>query len=161
MPKKGQIKTHCKWGHNYTPENTYLMGGIRQCKACRARRSSTWAKQNKEHNARKTALWRSRHPEKKIAGYRRSNLRRYKMSLGEYEAMSVAQAGVCAICSEPCPTGKRLAVDHDHVSGRVRGLLCASCNNGLGRFRDDVDRLQRAADYLARANFDARVRKCQ
>jgi hypothetical protein len=50
-----------------------------------------------------------------------------------YEATLAAQGGGCAICGESCPTGRVLAVDHDHVTGAVRGLLCAPCNWGLSR----------------------------
>jgi hypothetical protein len=45
----------------------------------------------------------------------------------------------------------RLNVDHCHVTGKVRGILCNSCNNGLGRFRDNPDLLLKAADYLQQA----------
>jgi hypothetical protein len=59
------------------------------------------------------------------------------------------QSGVCKICGEPCPTYKHaLAVDHNHTTGKVRGLLCNNCNNGLGRFRDNPQYLRAAADYL-------------
>jgi hypothetical protein len=53
----------------------------------------------------------------------------------------------CAICGAP-PGEKRLAIDHSHATGRVRSLLCISCNNGLGRFKDDPALLRSAADYL-------------
>ena len=68
-----------------------------------------------------------------------------------YEAMLQVQNGHCAIC--PCTpeeNGKMLAVDHDHVSGRVRGLLCRRCNLGLGNFRDMPGVLRAAATYLER-----------
>jgi len=66
----------------------------------------------------------------------------------DYEDMFVRQGGVCALCYEPCETGKRLAVDHDHTTGRIRSLLCSGCNTGLGKFRESQELLRNAADYL-------------
>jgi hypothetical protein len=66
--------------------------------------------------------------------YRRADTlqRKFGISLDEYDAMLKSQSGVCAICAKPCATGKRLAVDHNHKTGAVRGLLCSSCNIKLG-----------------------------
>lgn len=63
------------------------------------------------------------------------------------------QGGVCAVCGCPEKNSRygRLAVDHNHENGEVRGLLCDSCNNGLGRFGDNPDRLISAAAYLIRS----------
>ena len=65
------------------------------------------------------------------------------------------QNNVCAICKNP-ETAKdkktncvrRMAIDHDHNTGAIRGLLCSNCNNGLGRFKDSRDYLQSAIKYL-------------
>lgn len=62
--------------------------------------------------------------------------------------MKNSQGGVCAICE--CPDKKRLSVDHDHQTGKIRGLLCANCNLALGNFKDDPDRLAKAIVYLKR-----------
>lgn len=69
----------------------------------------------------------------------------YGITLVQYERLFEKQSGGCAICGR---NQKRLCVDHDHISGRVRGLLCNSCNNGLGRFKDNPKSLRKAADYL-------------
>ncbi len=95
------------------------------------------------------------HPERE----RFATLRKVGTTDRAYKALLAGQAGGCAICGEPCRTGRSLAVDHDHscCPGRtscgkcVRGLLCADCNNGLGRFRDDPALLARAIDYLAQS----------
>ena len=58
------------------------------------------------------------------------------------------QGGVCEICKQMCPTGKRLAVDHCHKTNNVRGLLCSECNTGLGKFRDNTELLLKAINYL-------------
>ncbi len=78
---------------------------------------------------------------------RRDHLRRsYDLSEGDVDALREAQDGKCAICR----TAPAVHVDHDHVTGKVRGMLCFSCNAALGHFRDDPAVLRRAADYLDR-----------
>lgn len=69
---------------------------------------------------------------------------RYGLSRREYEEMLASQGGGCGICG----TTDRLVVDHDHESGRVRGILCTSCNVSLGRLNEDVGVLRRMIDYL-------------
>ncbi len=72
-------------------------------------------------------------------------LRTYGLERQDYDAMLAAQANLCAICR----TGScKLVVDHDHATGKVRGLLCGRCNAALGFFRDDSESCQRAAGYL-------------
>src|SRR6202034_3210108 len=77
-------------------------------------------------------------------GYWRYIEKTYGLTEEGYYALLDAQGGVCAICHGECRMGKRLAVDHDHATGRVRGLLCGPCNVGLGNFQDDVMRLKAA-----------------
>lgn len=62
----------------------------------------------------------------------------------------LAQHEECAICKTIDWGVKGPCVDHDHVTGKIRGILCGSCNQGLGRFADDPKRLRAAADYLER-----------
>ena len=59
----------------------------------------------------------------------------YGISIEEYESMLESQSGLCAICAEP---GQKLFVDHNHQTGKVRGLLCPSCNGALGMVREDL-----------------------
>jgi len=72
---------------------------------------------------------------------------KYKITEEEYWKISEAQNHVCAICGSE-ELNKLLAVDHDHITGEVRGLLCTRCNIGLGCFRDNVELLNRAILYL-------------
>jgi hypothetical protein len=81
-----------------------------------------------------------------------STLRPFRFSLKEYHRLLQAQEGLCAICRQ-LPTKrlgerKRLAIDHDHKTGRVRGLLCDRCNGGLGSFDDDPEKMERAIQYV-------------
>ena len=79
--------------------------------------------------------------------------RTYGISKADYDRQLIAQGGVCAICRQPetlrdARGPVALAVDHDHATGRVRGLLCKACNTGIGTFGDDPNRLRAAATYL-------------
>jgi hypothetical protein len=73
---------------------------------------------------------------------------RYGLEPGQYDAMRARQDDRCAICRTADAGGKRWHVDHDHVNGRVRGLLCASCNLGIGKMKDDPETLRVAAAYI-------------
>jgi hypothetical protein len=88
-------------------------------------------------------------------------LRRYRITLEALERLLHEQDGRCAICGKPwqcCKPAKRardenlflhhLSVDHNHESGRVRGLLCNPCNTGLGAFEEDPARFLSAIEYL-------------
>ena len=75
--------------------------------------------------------------------------RRYGITAAEFDAMVEAQGGLCALCRQRKPEH----VDHDHVTGKVRGVLCSCCNQGLGNFRDDVAALRVAIDYLERTTW--------
>lgn len=111
-----------------------------------------YRQRNVEKVAQAQATWRSNNRE-----YARElRLRdRFKISTVEYQRLLMQQGGVCAICALPESTGARngrkpdsLAVDHCHVTKRIRGLLCRLCNSGLGFFRDDPTRLRAAILYL-------------
>ncbi len=94
---------------------------------------------------------------RKMSGIRAKNrLKLYGITEEQFRAMFAAQGGVCAICGRPETdlgnskdgTPRQLSLDHDHDSGKARGLLCNSCNHGLGKFLDDPKILDRAAAYL-------------
>lgn len=72
---------------------------------------------------------------------------RYGITLEDYEALLAKQNGVCAICEQPCKTGERLSVDHNHATGVVRGLLCRGCNFRLGQI--EKPGLEKFLEYLA------------
>jgi hypothetical protein len=69
---------------------------------------------------------------------------RYGIGADEFAELVRQQGGVCAICGRPDPEH----VDHSHETGEVRGILCFNCNGGLGQFRDSIDALIAAAEYL-------------
>lgn len=76
----------------------------------------------------------------------------YNMTLDQYYKMKNDQNGVCAICFGICKTGRDLAVDHDHKTGKIRGLLCHNCNNILGSANDSFEVLINAIKYLRERN---------
>lgn len=75
-------------------------------------------------------------------------VRKYGLEQGQYDQLKAHQGGVCAICAKAKGTTKRLAVDHDHATGLVRGLLCYRCNDLLGKIRDDPGFFTRGLQYL-------------
>lgn len=108
--------------------------------ATRMERKRIIKKQRKEQRAR----YISKHPEGNRNSYYKIN---YGIDIETYKSMFLKQHGVCAICGKAEKT-KRLAVDHDHATKKVRGLLCQKCNVGLGYFEDNISLLERAANYL-------------
>ncbi|MCA1569298.1 MAG: endonuclease VII domain-containing protein [Chloroflexi bacterium] len=76
--------------------------------------------------------------------------RQFGISLEDYDERYRQQMGRCAVCSTERPVrGRgRLRVDHDHVTGAVRGLLCHRCNIGIGQFQESAVLLKRAVQYL-------------
>src|SRR5204862_7451311 len=89
-------------------------------------------------------------PERKAADREYHLKRTYGITIEQYDAMLEAQGGVCMICKEPRPEERTLHVDHDHKTGKIRGLLCFRCNNAIGDLRESFDLAQKAADYLDR-----------
>jgi len=74
--------------------------------------------------------------------------RKYGITIDQYEALLEAQGGGCAICGRPPRSDISLHVDHDHKTGRIRGILCFSCNNALADFGEDHAVLAKAIAYL-------------
>ena len=93
--------------------------------------------------------WRSENPEKVREQARRYDLKsKYGISLEEYDQMLTDQGGGCAICGRTCNgNGKALFVDHCHGSGKVRGILCAYCNTGVGWY--EAQGADAIGDYLS------------
>lgn len=126
---------HCPFCNTYHPlsrfEDTSGKNKRKKCKSCR--------------NADKKKL-----DCRSGTGLRRYLLwTKYKMTEEQYLDMLKLQDGTCKICKGPDngPWGK-LAVDHCHKSGKIRGLLCAKCNKGLGQFNDNPQLMEEAIRYL-------------
>lgn len=141
-----KICTKCKfplplsefWNHPHCKN-----GKRSRCKKC----LSAENKQNVDPtgNRERARRWSALNPDKK----RGSNLRRrYGISVSVYEEMFDKQDGKCAICLLPPLEGKHLHVDHDHKTGKIRGLIHNKCNRALGFLNDNPDAFRRAAEYL-------------
>jgi hypothetical protein len=137
--------------------------GSGKCRPCWNVYVRNWYRSNPERHREGYERWKSRiTPEEMRERNQRTRERargngarhgyiiksKYGLSRDEYERLRAAQGGLCAICQDAPDKGKRLYVDHDHASDSVRGLLCQRCNTGLGMFRDDPERMQRAIAYV-------------
>ena len=84
-----------------------------------------------------------------MSSRRRALEKKYGLCDGEYAALLETGSATCWICKEPeSVKGRSLAIDHDHETGAVRGLLCTRCNQVVGRMNDDPELLRSAAAYL-------------
>lgn len=89
---------------------------------------------------------------------RRSILKkRFGITPEQYNQMVIEQTGRCAICKtmDPGHGYAHFPIDHDHATGKVRGLLCGLCNRGLGFFRDDIEALYAAIEYLRKSRKES------
>lgn len=154
MPKgkPGKVKSSChpsEWAH-----------GNGLCKKCWTREDYIKNKEaklayqeaNREH---RSGYMKSYYANNKRAHMDRSLRKLYGISVDVYELLLKLQNNVCAICDNPCSSGRRLAVDHNHRTGMIRGLLCQSCNHAVGLLDDDPNRATRLAIYLLTANISA------
>lgn len=109
-----------------------------RCKPCDSIARVKWATDNPERH--------------KYSLRNRALKKKYGITIEDYDKMKEDQQGCCAICnSDETNTAyntNTFCVDHDHKTGEVRGLLCDSCNRGLGFLQDDPDILLNAVDYL-------------
>ena len=108
------------------------------CKSCCSLKAATkWTDNHEFRESRKNV------------GYKYSLRKNYGITEADYMEMYLKQDGVCAICKKSSKLkSSRLAVDHCHKTGKVRGLLCGQCNAGMGFLQDDIELLCRAIEYL-------------
>jgi hypothetical protein len=157
------VKTCTKCGETKPKLSFYLHRGTADgrstyCAECQKAQTRAWNAANREKIAARNAAWAAANPDRKKRDHRQYWLKLYGLDQAAYAAMLADQGGVCAICRLPEQyidprTGepRRLAVDHCHETGKVRGLLCGRCNRSIGQFANDHERLTRAAEYLKKA----------
>lgn len=115
---------------------------------CNTHYMQEWRRTHPEHRAVAIAYtreWMAKHPE----ATQIFRVRRHGLTQVQFDALMLAQCGKCAICTEPLE--HPCAIDHDHVTGEVRGLLCNHCNHVLGHAHDRPAVLLAAAEYLGRS----------
>lgn len=133
-PKCDQMKESCFFHQN----SSRTKGKSVYCIDCRAKYNKKWTKDNKD---------------KRIAKIRGNALKKFwptltgKQALDEYNKLFELANNKCQICGTN-KGQRRLAVDHCHNTGKVRGLLCGLCNTSLGGFSDNKELLQKAIAYL-------------
>ena len=126
--------------------------GVRgSCKECESKKDRI-TYNRKDVKAKRMKYQHSEKFSRKAHGYRLKE--KYTITLNEYDEMYEKQNGVCAICGKPEKRRNawghilRLAVDHCHDTGKIRGLLCCNCNMGIGNLQHDVQVLAKAIIYL-------------
>jgi len=154
----GLFKPFCKRGHPRTPDS---LSANRTCKACTAHEARS------PHGKQRTAAYgkkRRAKPEEqtkaRIAA-RRFNLKKYGLTEEAYAIKLAEQGFGCAICGAAQKDLKRaLAIDHNHVTGRTRGLLCPTCNSRVVFVAENLSHLfNRAVDYLRKYDVEHFVTK--
>jgi hypothetical protein len=146
--------------------------GLRpECKACnlatrRAKylenpqpyidRALNWQRENRERFLERQNSYAGT-PSRKISNRKSHLKRKYGLTLEAFDELLASQGGGCAICGRPDADN----VDHDHTTGRVRGILCFNCNIAIGQVEDDEDRLAAAMAYVARDDELAEVARAR
>ena len=136
-------------------ERSRPSGRNRRCKDCRNARNRAHVARDPQRRRETSDRWRAANPDRYVAAQRAYKLRLYGLTTAQYDDLMERQGGRCAICRRAETGGWDLAVDHDHSTGRVRGLLCRRCNVGIGLMRDDPAVLAAAAAYLASPELTA------
>jgi hypothetical protein len=125
----------CKNGHSMDEYRKFHPNGDSYCSKCKADRTKKSHTLFPEKHSRYS--WKSRI--KKM----------YGITEKQYSDLFISQEGKCGICKEILEfRGKQTHIDHNHVTLEVRGLLCHSCNTGLGLFKDNEETMQNAIEYL-------------
>ena len=145
-------QTHCKRGHEFTPENTVVRSnGYWICRTCK--RANERSRPISEKSKKSHKIWQQSNPDKVKATGKRAGIR-YKFGIfpEEYYARLSLQNNLCALCKEPFEgigaTGLAPALDHSHKDGKIREFIHNSCNKGIGLLRDDPKICRLAAEYL-------------
>ena len=138
--------------HEYHKNKTAHGGHIPRCRTCVNKNArSVYATYYGDTKRKRHEDWKKQNPEKMKAAAKKSRLKKiYGLTQDAWDAMFAGQGNVCAICRATHPGGGKDVwhTDHDHSTGKVRGILCTGCNLALGIIKDDAARARGLADYL-------------
>jgi len=130
-----------------TKGNKKYFGNDRRCYRCKQLKILTDFCENKTKTRGHSYLCKSCRKETRKKSDRLQEYKKTRATIEIYERLLNEQNGKCAICGKT-PDKKRLAVDHSHVTQKIRGLLCVNCNTGLGCFHDSQHLLISAINYI-------------
>ena len=145
----GKICTLCRKEKTlleFSPRKNGRLGLDSRCKECKAELARDYSLKNKEKISQNNAEWRKNNPGRYTKRSRGYVMKRYGITTEEYDELFLIQEGRCKICSRV--SEKALHVDHDHKTGRVRGLLCHRCNTSIGLMEESADNLKRMIEYI-------------
>lgn len=152
--ESGCFSLWMKGKHN-SPETEIPLGGMglsRTCHECNADFvAGTWNAKYCSDKCYKTVKNRvvKLNPNYSFNNHKSSIRQNFGLSIAQYEDMMTEQQNRCAICRiHQSEEKRRFAVDHNHDTGQIRGLLCINCNRGLGAFKDSDEMLVEATEYL-------------
>ena len=150
----------CKLCNEYKDISHFAPEGY-QCRECRNEKQRAYyaalpedVRIARQKNGEYQRNYRANNLEKVKELSRKTHImRKFGLTIEEYDVMFSAQNGVCAICEDTCATGYRLAVDHNHTTGKIRALLCKNCNTAIGLLKENTDTMTKAIKYLEFHNF--------
>ena len=129
-------------------DRSTIDGYSRWCRSCRGKSNRNWQKKNPEYIKDYMRKWEKEHPDYRYGNSLRHN---FGITIDDYNRMFAEQKGRCAICDKHQSEFKRrLNVDHNRETGKIRELLCRNCNIALGLFFHDPNFMGKAITYLKR-----------
>lgn len=163
--KQQAVEKRCVDCNAVMPYTGYFRG--KRCKACAEKADKlavdNWYKnlsperksKKRKQLAEYAREWRKNHPEQSASNWLK---KQYGITFSDFKSIYEEQQGKCAMCFCSLPTNlldsqerKKIHVDHDHKTGKVRGILCPRCNMGIGIFNDSIDTLKLAIAYLEKS----------
>jgi hypothetical protein len=143
--KCGEIKDKSE----FYKKKTNTDGFDSWCKACKLKDNKAYCERNRPIKKKYRKSYHIKNREKHLIQSKANNIRiKYGITLEEYNNLLLSQNSCCAICGSKIG-GKTARLDHCHKTMKIRGFLCDLCNSGLGMFKDRVDLLKKAIEYLS------------